>query len=134
MSNVLVLSGNLGKDPETKTFQNAKGESKLCSFTLAHRLVGKKGLDGKDATMWVDVTVFGKTAEFVQNYLKKGSFAVVTGKLTEDTFTDKQTGQPRSIKKMVGDSVDSPNLGSGGNSGGNGSYSAQPIDDSAIPF
>lgn len=132
MSNVLVLSGNLGKDPETKTFQNAKGESKLCSFTLAHRLVGKKGTDGKDLTMWVDVTVFGKTAEFCQNYLKKGSFAVVTGKLTEDTFTDKQ-GQPRAIKKMIGDTVDSPNQG-GGNGGHSAPSAPATIDDDSIPF
>lgn len=76
--NVLILSGNLGKDPEVKTF----GENKVAKFPLA-----VKGY--KDSTMWVNVEVWGKSADFVENYIKKGQNVTVKGELKIDEYEGK---------------------------------------------
>jgi single-strand DNA-binding protein len=75
MLNRLELIGNMGKDPETIT---AKSGAPFTKFSIA---VNKQGAGRDDKPMWVHVTTFGKTAEFVSTYLKKGSMVFVEGPL-----------------------------------------------------
>lgn len=65
----ITATGSLGRDPELKT---ANGTS-LASFSLGVRTA-------KDQTTWVNCAVFGKRAETVMQYFKKGSKVVVTGR------------------------------------------------------
>ena len=72
--NVLVVSGNIGRDAEVR---NAGGTS-VAGFSLAV----KSGYGDKAQTVWVDCSIWGKQAESgLVQYLKKGQFVVVTGEL-----------------------------------------------------
>ena len=50
---------------------------------------------GKDETIWMDCECWGKTAEITGKYLRKGSKVAVTGSLKQESWVDKNTGQPR---------------------------------------
>lgn len=85
-----TLTGNLGRDPEFNTTQTGQMVSK---FSLAVRQ------QKKDApAFWVKVEVWGKQAEYVANYLKKGASVCVTGQVGEDQWNDKNTGE---LKKAI---------------------------------
>lgn len=88
-----TLTGNLGRDPDFQTTQSGQMVSK---FSLAVRQPKKQGQD--QAAFWVKVEVWGKQAEYVANYLKKGSSVCVTGQVAEESWSDKNTGE---LKKAV---------------------------------
>jgi single-strand DNA-binding protein len=86
--NKITLVGNVGKDPETK----GEGDKMYSRFSVATSdYAGKgKGDEGTDyATTWHDVTVFGKTAEYVQKYVGKGTQVYVCGTLTHSHYLKK---------------------------------------------
>jgi single-strand DNA-binding protein len=85
-----TLTGNLGRDPEFQTTQSGQMVSK---FSLAVRQAKKDA-----PAFWVKVEVWGKQAEYVANYLKKGASVCVTGQVGEDQWNDKTTGE---LKKAV---------------------------------
>ncbi len=84
-SNV-TIAGNLTRDPEFKELSN---DNSVCNFTVA--VNGFK----KDDVSFVDVTAWGKTAEFVSNYFSKGKGICVVGELNQDNWEDKDTGNKR---------------------------------------
>ena len=84
MNNV-TLSGNLVTDVEVRD----AGEHTVGNFRFAVR-------DQGDKTVFVDVNAWNKTATLANQYLKKGSFAMITGRLQQDQWEDKETGQKRS--------------------------------------
>ena len=85
-----TLTGNLGRDPDFQTTQSGQMVSK---FSLAVRQ------PKKDApAFWVKVEVWGKQAEYVANYLKKGASVCVTGQVAEEHWNDKTTGE---LKKAI---------------------------------
>ena len=72
--NVLVVSGNIGRDAEVRS----AGGTSVAGFSLAV----KSGYGDKAQTVWVDCSLWGKQAESgLVQYLKKGQFVVVTGEL-----------------------------------------------------
>lgn len=85
-----TLTGNLGRDPEFQTTQSGQMVSK---FSLAVRQAKKDA-----PAFWVKVEVWGKQAEYVANYLKKGASVCVTGQVGEDQWNDKNTGE---LKKAI---------------------------------
>ena len=95
------------------------------------------GDDGQrhEETTFVDITFWGRQAEVIGEYLKKGRPLYVEGRLQLDSWEDKTTGQQRSRLKVVGENfqfLGSRDDGGGGPSrgGGGGGYSAsQPDDD-----
>lgn len=88
--NNVVLMGNLTRDPELRYTGTSKP---VTDFGLA---VNKqsKDKDREDQPLFIDVTVWGKTAEAVSQYLKKGSLALVIGELELDRW--EKDGQKRS--------------------------------------
>jgi single-strand DNA-binding protein len=88
-----TLTGNIGRDPDFQTTQSGQMVSK---FSLAVRQPKKQGQD--QPAFWVKVEVWGKQAEYVANYLKKGNSVCVTGQVAEESWTDKNTGE---LKKAV---------------------------------
>ena len=102
--NSVHLIGNMTRDPELR-------------FTPKGTAVGEIGLavnrrvkindEWQDETTFVDVTLWGQSAEFAQKYLTKGSPVFVEGRLQMDQWEDKQSGQKRSKLKVVADSVQS---------------------------
>lgn len=89
--NKLLLAGNLTRDPELR--YTPKG-SAICGFGLAvNRKWKTETGDEKEEVTFVDVTAFGKQAEAIAQYLKKGNPLFLEGRLKLDQWDDKQTGK-----------------------------------------
>lgn len=78
----ILIVGNLGKDPEMRPLQNG---SSVTSFSIAttERWNSKDG-EPQERTVWWRVSVFGKQAESSNRFLKKGSRALVEGRMNPD--------------------------------------------------
>jgi single-strand DNA-binding protein len=147
--NKVMLLGNLTRDPELR--HTPKG-SAVADLGIA---VNRKVQDGnggwKDETTFVDVTVWGASAENAQKYLTKGRGVFIEGRLQMDVWDDKATGQKRSKLKVVADNLQFLPDGKGGprpsndsaytgtpDSGSRQGGSAGPMDDyqeeDDIPF
>ena len=87
--------GNLVADPETRTSE------KGTPITTWRMAINNSGGDD----IFIDVTAFGKTAEFVANHFHKGKAIFVTSRLNQDNWEDKQTGKPRSKHSLIADRV-----------------------------
>jgi single-strand DNA-binding protein len=103
MYNKVILVGNLTRDVELK---NLPSGSSVASFGLATNRRWKDGNSGEDRqdVMFIDITVFGRSAEIANQYLRKGSKVLVEGRLVLEQWTD-QMGQKRSKHKIVADTV-----------------------------
>lgn len=101
--NQVVIAGRLGRDPEIRFIANEKAVCKM-SLALSRRWKSADG-EKKEKTSWVEVEVWGRTAELCAQHLVKGRECAVIGRLDEDTWDDKDTGKKRSRLKVVGDEV-----------------------------
>jgi len=113
--------GNLGKDPEVKSTPSGMA---VATFSLAttERAKDKDG-NWQDRTEWHNVKAFGRTAEVVGEYLKKGRSVYVEGRIHYDSWDDKETGQKRyRTEILVNDLVMVGGQREGGEGGGG--YSA----------
>jgi len=121
--NRVILIGNLTRDPELRYTPSGMAVTDI-ALAVNDR---KKTPNGEwvDETTFVDITLWGRTAEVVSEYCAKGKPLMVEGRLKLDTWeTD---GQKKSKLKVVGEKVQL--LGSregGGGSGGDGSYRQSP--------
>lgn len=95
MLNSLCLVGRVGQDPSVKYFESGKV---VCTFTLAVDRMGKK-----EDPFWFDVEFWGKQAETLGTYLKKGTLISVQGSLRFDYWDDRSTGDQRSKPIVAGD-------------------------------
>jgi single-strand DNA-binding protein len=102
--NSVHLMGNLTRDPEVR--HTPKGTA-VCDISLAiNRLLPDDGSgERREEVTYVDVTLWGKTAENAGQYLAKGRSVFVDGRLALETWEDKQSGQKRSRLKVVAESV-----------------------------
>lgn len=97
--NKVILLGRLTKDPDTRQ----TGETTVSRFTLAvNRRYKKEG--GQDAD-FPNVVTFGKTAEFVNKYLHKGSKIALEGRIVTGSYTDKN-GVTRYRTEVVAENVE----------------------------
>ena len=125
--NKVMLMGNLTRDPELRYLPS---NMPVCNFGLAvnRRWKGKDGQPGEETT-FVDCEAFARTAEVINEYLKKGKPLFVEGRLKLDQWQDKE-GNKRSRMKVIVESfefIDSRESsgGGGGNSGGGGGYESR---------
>jgi single-strand DNA-binding protein len=88
LRNSVQLIGNLGADPEVKKFDNGKMLARL-KVATHESYYNQKGEKVQD-TQWHNVTVWGKTAEIAEKYLNKGQEIALEGKLTTNTWEDKE--------------------------------------------
>jgi single-strand DNA-binding protein len=97
--NKVILAGNLTRDPEMR--YTPKGMA-IASFGLAinRRWTSETGEQREEVT-FVDIDAFGKQAETISQYCKKGRPLLVEGRLKFDQWDDKQTGQKRSKLRVV---------------------------------
>lgn len=95
--NRVILQGNLTRNPELRCTPSGMA---VCEFTVA-----VNGTRKDDAPYFGAVVVFGNTAEACSRYLGKGSQVLVDGKLKNDEWEDRQTGQKRSKTRIIADSV-----------------------------
>lgn len=101
--NKASISGNLTRDPELRTTQS--GTSVLSMGVAVNERV-KRGDQWEDRPSYVDVTVWGARAEALAKFLRKGLRVAVSGRLRQDRWQDRQTGENRSRLGIVADEVD----------------------------
>jgi single-strand DNA-binding protein len=120
--NKVTLVGNLGKDPEVRSTPSGMS---IATFSLAttDRAKDKDG-NWQDRTEWHNVKAFGRTAEVVGEYLKKGRTVYIEGRIHYDSWDDKETGQKKYRTEIIVN--DLIMLGGGQRDGGEGggSYSS----------
>lgn len=98
MKNTVQLIGNVGNDPEIKTFDGGK---KLANLTIATNDSYKNEKGEKvEQTEWHKVVAWGKTADIIEKYVTKGLQIAVEGKLTHRSYDDKN-GEKRYITEVV---------------------------------
>lgn len=120
--NKVLLLGNLTRDPELR--YTPKGTAVADLSLAVNRRVSDGNGNWSDETTFVDVTVWGNTAENAQKFLAKGRGVFIEGRLQLDTWEDKQSGQKRSKLKVVGENVQFLPDGRGGSGGGGGGRSS----------
>lgn len=99
--NKVMLIGNVGQDPNVRTLENGKVAS--ISFATSERYKDRNG-EQKEVTEWHNVQVWGKTAEFVENYVHKGDQLFVEGQIRSRKYTDRD-GVERSVTEIRADNV-----------------------------
>ena len=96
--NKVILMGNLTRDPELR--YTPKGTA-VAKITLAvNRTWKSESGESKEEVSFVDVDVWGRQAEVIGQYMKKGRPLLVEGRLKQDTWEDKNTKQKQSKLKV----------------------------------
>ncbi|MGR3461910.1 MAG: single-stranded DNA-binding protein [Roseovarius sp.] len=121
--NKVILIGNLGRDPETRTFQNG---GKVCNLRIATSETWKDRNTGerREKTEWHSVAIFSEPlARVAEQYLRKGSKVYIEGQLETRKWQD-QSGQDRYSTEVVLRPYRSEltMLDGRGDSGGGGGY------------
>lgn len=102
MKNKVQLIGNVGNDPEIKSFDGGK---KVVNFTLATNESYKNEKGEKvEQTEWHRISAWGKTADIIEQFVTKGKEIAIEGKLTHRSYDDKN-GEKRYITEVVASDV-----------------------------
>ncbi|MAC82353.1 MAG: single-stranded DNA-binding protein [Rhodobacteraceae bacterium] len=142
--NKVILVGNLGRDPEVRTFQNG---GKVCNLRIATSENWKDRNSGerRERTEWHSVAIFSEPlARIAEQYLRKGSKVYIEGQLETRKWQD-QSGQDRYSTEVVlrpyrgeltlldgregGGGGGGGSYGGGSSYGGGGDYDSGPSDD-----
>ncbi len=92
--NKVILMGNLTRDPELRYTPTGRAIAKL--GLAVNRSWKNEAGESKEEVTFIDVDAFGKQAEVLSQYLKKGRPIMIEGRLKLDQWDDKTTGQKRS--------------------------------------
>ena len=116
--NKVILVGNLTRDPELRYTPKGTAIAKI-GLAVNRNWTSESG-EKKEEVTFIDVDVFGRTAENVGQYMRKGRPILIEGRLRLDQWDDKQTGQKRSRLGVVAETVQflGSAQGGGGNDGG----------------
>ncbi len=121
--NKVLLLGNVGKDPEIRS---TTGGTLVATFGLAtaDRRKDQQG-NWQDTTEWHNIVVYGRTAEIVRDYVKKGKELFIEGKIQSRSWDDKETGQKKYRTEIIANELTLLGGASGGRSegGSTGGYS-----------
>lgn len=129
--NVCVFNGNLTRDIVTKQV----GDNKVAKFAVAVNRHYKKDGENKKDVVYLDVETWGQQADFLTKFAKKGSSVMVEGRLQQDNWEDKTTGDKRSKIYVVANRVELVGPKSdAGDSSGNLETSDTPPTDAEVPF
>ena len=97
--NKVILMGRLTRDPEVR-YSQTDSNMAIARFSLAVDRRFKKQGDTVTADFF-NCTAFGKQGEFVEKYLKQGTKIVVTGRIQNDNYTNKEGQKVYSVQIMV---------------------------------
>src|SRR6266704_5236147 len=122
--NKVILAGNLTRDPELR--YTPKGTAIARIGMAINRTWKTETGETKEEVTFVDVDAFGRTAEVISQYLKKGRPILVEGRLKLDQWDDKQTGQKRSRLGVILENFQFLDSGRGDGAGGGSRSSSAP--------
>ncbi len=110
------VAGNLTRDPETRATPSG---AQVTNFSIAVNR-SFKGSDGsqQEQVSYLECVAWGRTGETIAQYTKKGSSLLVTGRLEQRSWDDKNTGQKRSRTEIIVEDFAFLGGGNGGNGGG----------------
>jgi single-strand DNA-binding protein len=100
--NIVIIAGFLTRDPEMRYTQ--KGSAVAQGGIAVNRTWKTETGETREEVTFVDWTAFGRTAEVMSQYLKKGKPVLLQGRLKLDQWDDKQTGAKRSHLKVIAES------------------------------
>lgn len=116
--NKVILIGNVTRDPEVKF--TPKGSAVTDIGMAVNRSYTLDNGEKREEVTFIDVTFWGRQAETIGEYVKKGRSIYVEGRLQLDTWDDKQSGQKRSKLRVIGENFQFLGARPGGSGGGGG--------------
>lgn len=125
MFNKVIIVGNLTRDVELKYLPS--GSATATIGLASNRKYKKQDGEMAEETCFVDVKLFGRTAEIANQYLKKGSQILIDGRLNYETWND-ANGQKRSKHTIIAESMQlgpKSNTDSRGSSQNNANYTSK---------
>lgn len=126
--NKVILLGNLTRDPEVRYTAGGSAVTEV-SLAVNRQWTDRQTNERKEEVTFVEVTLWGRTAEIAGEYLSKGRPCLIEGRLQLDRWEDKETGKNRSKLKVVGDTLQllgGRSDGDGGSGGGPPASYSQP--------
>ena len=114
-----IIAGNLTRDPELR---NTPSGATVCAFAVAvNRVYKDSSGNQKEEVSFIDCTAWGKLGEMIAQYAKRGTGVLVSGRLSQRSWEDKNGGGKRSRVEII---VEDFNFTGGGNrdGGAGGSY------------
>lgn len=94
-----IITGNLTRDPELRTTPNG---ASVCSFSVAvNRVYRDASGEQREDVSFIDCSAWGKLGEMINQYAKKGTGVLVSGRLDQRSWEDKETKQKRSRVEIV---------------------------------
>ena len=123
--NKAILIGNLTRDPELRSLPSG---IKVCSFSIATNRVWKdKNGARQESADYHNIVVFGRQAETVAQYMKKGSSILIEGRMQTRSWDDKTSGEKKYRTEIVADRTQfGPKGGASANEGSNASAGDAP--------
>lgn len=129
-----IITGNLTRDPELRSTPNG---ASVCSFSVAvNRTYRDASGEQKEDVSFIDCSAWGKLGEMISQYAKKGTGVLVSGRLDQRSWEDKNTGSKRSRVEIVVEDFNftgarDNNAGSSysGNFGASGAADEAPVND-----
>jgi single-strand DNA-binding protein len=122
--NRVILVGNLTRDPELRHIPSGTAVSEI-GLAVNDRV--KRGNEWVDETTFVDITLWGRTAEVASEYLSKGSPVLIEGRLKLDSW--EKDGQKRSKLRVIGEKMQMLGSKGGGRGGASGPTRSERADD-----
>jgi single-strand DNA-binding protein len=129
--NKVILAGNLTRDPELRYTPKGTAIAKI-GLAISRTWKNEAG-ETKEEVTFVDVDAFGRTAEVIGQYLKKGRPILLEGRLRYDTWDDKQTNQKRSKLGVVMENFQFMDSGKGDGGGGSDASRGRPAASGSAP-
>lgn len=125
--NKAIVIGNLTRDPELRSLPSG---IKVCSFSVATNRTWKDKNGAKqEETDYHNVVVFGRQAETVAQYMKKGNSMLVEGRMQTRSWDDKTSGEKKYRTEIIADRIQFGPKGGTPTSGGNPSQGSAPQKD-----
>lgn len=128
--NLVMLIGRLTRDPELKYLQGSGTPVANFSVAVDREVTGK---DGKKEVDFIDIQVWGKSAENCTNYISKGSKVAIQGSLRIDTYQN-QAGENRKITRVNATRVQFLDNKNNNNNKAFESLQFQEVPDGDMPF
>lgn len=102
--NKVILMGNLGKDPETRTLETGVVMTRF-SLATSERFKNKQTGEKSSHTEWHNIVLWRGLAEVADKYLKKGDKVLIEGRIRTRSWEEKESGQTRYSTEILGDQM-----------------------------
>ena len=120
--NKVILMGSLTRDPDVRDNQNADGSMAIARYTLAvDRRQSRSNSDGQTAD-FINCVAFGRSGEFAERYLHKGTKIAITGRIQTGSYTNKDGVKVYTTEVVVEEQEFAESKNAQGGNGSEGGY------------